>query len=610
MSEDPFASTNSFFTPEPRSISFAVEEDPWSSGGFDPVDVIRQPLTSSTTNMEESLLTEGITAANALVGVDLPEIFDTAYIRAGPIGDRVSIESLETIIGLGGLGPRLYEQIVAIVIPAGAMYVTRNEFNTSLALLGCAQKNMDVSLMKVYQHRNDLPVPLLPNLELVSIKPNSKPKQSSFDDDPWRLSNSPPTPNLFPVNETKKKAALNGTTMDKKRIVQEQETDKKISSAEWFSNLDTITVTVAEKEGFLFPHVNYWVQSSHRQTSVRRRYSDFYWFWETLMKRYPFRVVPFLPPKRFSGKDDTFIEQRCQGLSRFINCVVRHPVLKNDEVVSIFLTEETEFAAWRKGAKLPSTEEEFVRVNPDVAGYEPLIPDDLDSRIEVVKNRLPKSIERYDVLCSTMGRMIKLRQERMEQLMIYNKALKEIGNIEQACFVPNCQACPHVVRGYESVGDYMNEERTIIENETSLSISGVLESLKRHRDILACFIDMLERKTRLEVHQIDSLTKRIASNTAKVNQHRGVPGLESEVERLDITIQNDTERLKYQQRRDIYIRYCAASELSYLHKQQAFVSLLYQNYVHQQLQFNRKTIDNWKSLEALLCDLPKPEDLA
>lgn len=66
MSEDPFASTNSFFTPEPRSISFAVEEDPWSSGGFDPVDVIRQPLVSSTTNMEESLLTEGITAANAL----------------------------------------------------------------------------------------------------------------------------------------------------------------------------------------------------------------------------------------------------------------------------------------------------------------------------------------------------------------------------------------------------------------------------------------------------------------------------------------------------------------------------------------------------------------
>lgn len=46
-----------------------------------------------------------------VVGVDLPEIFDTAYIRAGPVGDRVSTDSLQVIIGLGGLGPRLYEQV-------------------------------------------------------------------------------------------------------------------------------------------------------------------------------------------------------------------------------------------------------------------------------------------------------------------------------------------------------------------------------------------------------------------------------------------------------------------------------------------------------------------
>ena len=48
---------------------------------------------------------------SSIVGVDLPEIFDTAYIRAGPIGDRVSVESLEIIVGLGGLGPHLFEQV-------------------------------------------------------------------------------------------------------------------------------------------------------------------------------------------------------------------------------------------------------------------------------------------------------------------------------------------------------------------------------------------------------------------------------------------------------------------------------------------------------------------
>lgn len=68
--------------------------------------------------------------------------------------------------------------------------------------------------------------------------------------------------------------------------------------------------------------------------------------------------------------------------------------------------------------------------------------------------------------------------------------------------------------------------------------------------------------------------------------------------------------MRYQQRRETYIYYCVASELSYLHKQQAFVALLYQNYVHEQLQYARRRVNNWKALEALLCEMPKPEDFA
>lgn len=48
---------------------------------------------------------------SCLAGVDLPTIYHTAYIHAGPVGDRVSIEALEIVIGLGGLGPRTYEQV-------------------------------------------------------------------------------------------------------------------------------------------------------------------------------------------------------------------------------------------------------------------------------------------------------------------------------------------------------------------------------------------------------------------------------------------------------------------------------------------------------------------
>jgi hypothetical protein len=68
----------------------------------------------------------------------------------------------------------------------------------------------------------------------------------------------------------------------------------------WFSDLDQISVQEAEREGLLFRHMNYSLQSAQHQSTVRRRYSDFYWLWETLLKRYTFRVIPNLPPKKFS----------------------------------------------------------------------------------------------------------------------------------------------------------------------------------------------------------------------------------------------------------------------------------------------------------------------
>ena len=66
------------------------------------------------------------------------------------------------------------------------------------------------------------------------------------------------------------------------------------------------TVTIAllpEKEGmFMFQHHNYEVRSARRASSVVRRYSDFVWLLDCLHKRYPFRALPLLPPKRVAGR--------------------------------------------------------------------------------------------------------------------------------------------------------------------------------------------------------------------------------------------------------------------------------------------------------------------
>lgn len=64
-----------------------------------------------------------------------------------------------------------------------------------------------------------------------------------------------------------------------------------------------------EREGIVFKHTNYNISHNLRlgttqpgEKSVVRRYLDFVWLLEFLLKKYPFRVIPGLPPKKFNGK--------------------------------------------------------------------------------------------------------------------------------------------------------------------------------------------------------------------------------------------------------------------------------------------------------------------
>lgn len=73
---------------------------------------------------------------------------------------------------------------------------------------------------------------------------------------------------------------------------------------------ETVTVTLLpEKEGiFLFQHHNYEVKSTRKASTVIRRYSDFVWLLDCLHKRYPFRQLPLLPPKRVAGEINTLFQ--------------------------------------------------------------------------------------------------------------------------------------------------------------------------------------------------------------------------------------------------------------------------------------------------------------
>lgn len=87
-----------------------------------------------------------------------------------------------------------------------------------------------------------------------------------------------------------------------------------------------------------------------KNSSVRRRYSDFEWL-KAELERDSKIVVPQLPGKAlkrmlpFRGDDgifeEDFIEERRQGLEAFVNRIAGHPLAQNEKCLHMFLQDPT-----------------------------------------------------------------------------------------------------------------------------------------------------------------------------------------------------------------------------------------------------------------------------
>ncbi|XP_055373816.1 sorting nexin-12 [Condylostylus longicornis] len=87
-----------------------------------------------------------------------------------------------------------------------------------------------------------------------------------------------------------------------------------------------------------------------KESSVRRRYSDFEWLRNEL-ERDSKIVVPPLPGKAWKRQmpfrgddgifDENFIEERRKGLEAFINKIAGHPLAQNEKCLHMFLQENT-----------------------------------------------------------------------------------------------------------------------------------------------------------------------------------------------------------------------------------------------------------------------------
>jgi hypothetical protein len=150
--------------------------------------------------------------------------------------------------------------------------------------------------------------------------------------DPWALQNNIIYKQDWIAHEQKVSASASHSSNSQTHVAFEEPRETENHKLQ----NDLIKVTILpEKQGFVFKHVKYQLQ--HLQTSVFRRYSDFLWLHDFLLKQYPFRTIGNLPPKRIA-LDGINLEKRRLGLERWINYIYSHPVFIKDKIVNDFVS--------------------------------------------------------------------------------------------------------------------------------------------------------------------------------------------------------------------------------------------------------------------------------
>ncbi|KAI1338193.1 hypothetical protein F5Y15DRAFT_407802 [Xylariaceae sp. FL0016] len=368
---------------------------------------------------------------------------------------------------------------------------------------------------------------------------------------------------------------------------------------------EVITVSLMpEKEGmFMFQHHNYEVTSARRGSKVIRRYSDFVWLLDCLHKRYPFRVLPLLPPKRVAvngnhlSNDGAFIEKRRRGLARFLNAVIRHPILGQEQLVVMFLTVPTELSVWRKQAAISVVDEFTGRPLPP--GLEDSLPPTLNELFDRTKQGVKRSAELYISTCNIMDRLVKRSEGVAADHGRMALSLASMTETSSDTYASDTNDVPLLNDGIVAMSKHLRTTQSLMEDESKAWDAGVLEDLKRQRDALVSVRDMFDRRERLDKDNIPYLERRIQNNETKLASLRAKPDSmvkPGEIEKVVEAIIKDKESIVNQHNRSIFVKECVRDELMYFQETQYHVSRWNQDWAQERVKYSEMLADNWRRL--------------
>ncbi|KAI0705182.1 hypothetical protein BC835DRAFT_1314811 [Cytidiella melzeri] len=628
----------------------------YDSDGLDPWSAAPSPGPIPYTPSGPATSSTGFSSVIAEAVV--PGVYHEAFAAVDPTNSgETSVNGLSRVLSASALSASTVDKIIGLV--SSRSRVSKLEFFVALALVALAQNGKDLSVERVAALAQEDALPI-PNLDFSSIAPSSSafspygsagirapvPTRSYTNDDPWSASKfsnpSAPTRNEGGSLTNGATSSIAGSGLPK----------------DWWRKQETVTVNILGQQGFLLNRYLVYEVGTDRSPPVPRRYSEFVILWDCLVRRYPFRLLPQLPPKRL-GPDESFIEQRRRGLARFINFVVNHPVLKEDGLLAVFLSEPS-FENWRKhNAILQEEESVSKRIDPV---EEMAIPSDLEAKLLAVRGKVGSLIEQWQKICILTERMIKRReaaavrassprrtflpshfslpatfalsddalpgdnasmassvfsglmhpglhvQQQADTSRLAN-ALKVLVEVNQRCWRGDeCELCLGVRQGISSVALHSERHGDALEQRARTMMYSTLEALKGQRDLYIAMRDLFIRHDRLSEDQVEKLKKRVDTNSQKLESIRQgqKEGWQEEADKISGLIEKDKVAIAAALNRRVFIRACMWHELRVVlhNRENTLLTQAVQSFAREEREFAEGVATNWSRLADAVQDMP------
>ncbi|KAJ3271287.1 Sorting nexin mvp1 [Terramyces sp. JEL0728] len=365
--------------------------------------------------------------------------------------------------------------------------------------------------------------------------------------------------------------------------------------------LDQITVELEEKQVPLFGHLNYTIISKYHGSTVSRRYSDVLWLQNHLLKKYPFRIITSIPPKKAVGVDAAFIEQRRKGLSRFMNLIANHPVISKDPQIHAFFTCEATFQSYRHSNAVEN-EEEF-SVNQVQEDELSSVPEGFESQLLDLKTTLKPQI---DYICDLVGIMERYVQRSIASAADIRKLAMLLSTTKNGnkCIVNGCTTCQTINEQCDAYAEGLEGVCNAHTDQAYTTSMEIVENLKSYRDLLTGFQILLTRREMAMTSMTSqNIGRRIAGNKNRLVEITAKGAGQKEIDRITNLINQDEREQEYQIARTKFIQWCVYNEYRFLHSQKSSLVILLTLFLETQIEFSSQSLSTWSIISGTLSEI-------